>query len=89
MPGVVITAVVAGAAAAVVFDIPFEEGFLIGAVIAPMDPAILIPLFERRRFWPKVVQTVIAESALNDPTGAVLALTIAAFILGSDESGGV
>jgi cell volume regulation protein A len=87
VPGVVITAVVAGAAAAVVFDIPFEEGFLIGAVIAPTDPAILIPLFERLRVRPKVVQTVIAESALNDPTGAVLALTIAAFILGGDESG--
>ena len=87
VPGVVITAVVTGAAAAVVFDIPFEEGFLIGAVIAPTDPAILIPLFERLRVRPKVVQTVIAESALNDPTGAVLALTIAAFILGSDESG--
>jgi cell volume regulation protein A len=87
VPGVVITAVVTGAAAAVVFDIPFEEGFLIGAVIAPTDPAILIPLFERLRVRPKVVQTVIAESALNDPTGAVLALTIAAFILGGDESG--
>ena len=87
LPGVVITAVVTGAAAAVVFDIPFEEGFLIGAVIAPTDPAILIPLFDRLRVRPKVVQTVIAESALNDPTGAVLALTIAAFVLGGDESG--
>ena len=87
VPGVVITAVVTGAAAAVVFDIPFEEGFLIGAVIAPTDPAILIPLFERLRVRPKVVQTVIAESALNDPTGAVLALTIAAFVLGDGGSG--
>jgi len=87
VPGVVITAVVTGAAAAVAFDIPFEEGFLIGAVIAPTDPAILIPLFDRLRVRPKVMQTVIAESALNDPTGAVLALTIAAFILGGSESG--
>lgn len=86
VPGVVVTAVVTGAAAAVAFDIPFEEGFLIGAVIAPTDPAILIPLFERLRVRPKVVQTVIAESALNDPTGAVLALTVAAFILGGGES---
>jgi len=87
VPGVVITAVVTGAAAAVAFDIPFEEGFLIGAVIAPTDPSILIPLFDRLRVRPKVMQTVIAESALNDPTGAVLALTIAAFILGGSESG--
>ena len=83
----IITAAVTGAAAAVAFDIPFEEGFLIGAVIAPTDPAILIPLFERLQVRPKVVQTVIAESALNDPTGAVLALTIAAFILEGGGSG--
>jgi cell volume regulation protein A len=82
VPGVVITALVTGAAAAVAFDLPYEAGLLIGAVLAPTDPAILIPLFERMRVRPKVVQTVVAESALNDPTGAVLALAIAAFVLG-------
>ncbi len=86
VPGVVITALVVGAAAALAFDLPFEQGFLIGAVVAPTDPAILIPLFERLRVRPKVVQTVVAESALNDPTGAVLAITIAAFILGGEGS---
>lgn len=86
VPGVVLTAVVAGAAASVAFDIPFEEGFLIGAVLAPTDPAILIPLFERLRVRPKVAQTIIAESALNDPVGAVLALTTAAFILAGSGS---
>ena len=85
VPGVIITALVVGTAAALAFGIPFEQGFLIGAVVAPTDPAILIPLFERLRVRPKVVQTVVAESALNDPTGAVLALTIAAFIV---EDGG-
>jgi potassium/hydrogen antiporter len=86
VPGVVITALVVGAAAALAFGIPFEQGFLIGAVVAPTDPAILIPLFERLRVRPKVVQTVVAESALNDPTGAVLALTIAAFIVEGEGS---
>jgi cell volume regulation protein A len=86
VPGVVITALVVGAAAALAFDLPFEQGFLIGAVVAPTDPAILIPLFERLRVRPKVVQTVVAESALNDPTGAVLAVTIAAFILEGEDS---
>jgi cell volume regulation protein A len=88
VPGVVITALLVGAAAALAFGIPFEQGFLIGAVVAPTDPAILIPLFERLRVRPKVVQTVIAESALNDPTGAILALTIAAFVLEGDSSVG-
>jgi cell volume regulation protein A len=35
---------------------------------------------------PKVVQTVIAESAINDPTGAVLALAIAAYVLEGGRS---
>jgi potassium/hydrogen antiporter len=85
VPGVVVSALVTGVAAAVAFDVPFEVGFLIGAVLAPTDPAILVPLFERMRIRRKVVQTVIAESALNDPTGAVLALAIAAYVL---EGGG-
>ena len=50
---------------------------LIGAVLSPTDPAILIPLFVRLRLRPKVAQTVVAESAFNDPTGAVLALALA------------
>jgi potassium/hydrogen antiporter len=86
VPGVLITALVTGTAAALAFDLPFEAGLLIGAVLAPTDPAILIPLFERMRLRAKVLQTVVAESALNDPTGAVLALAIAAFVLGDDGS---
>ena len=43
------------------FDLPLEAGFLIGAIVAPTDPAILIPLFERLRLRPKVAQTIVAE----------------------------
>ena len=85
VPGVVLTAFVVGAVAAFAFNLPFEVGFLIGAVVAPTDPAILIPLFERLRVRPKVSQTIIAESALNDATGAVLALAVAAHLV---EGGG-
>ncbi|HEY7561644.1 MAG TPA: sodium:proton antiporter [Gaiellaceae bacterium] len=85
VPGVLITAFVTGAAAALFFGLPMESGLLIGAVLAPTDPAILIPLFERMRIRPKVAQTVVAESALNDPTGAVLAFAVAAFVV---EGGG-
>jgi potassium/hydrogen antiporter len=88
VPGVVLTAAVVGAVAALVFDVPFEAGFLIGAVVAPTDPAILIPLFERLRVRAKVVQTIIAESALNDATGAVLALSVATFVLRGEGSFG-
>ena len=85
VPGVVLTALITGSVAALAFDLPIEAGLLVGAVLAPTDPAILIPLFERLRIRAKVAQTVVAESALNDVTGAVLALSLAAFVI---EGGG-
>jgi cell volume regulation protein A len=84
--GVLVTAVITGAAAALVFGLPFEQGLLIGAVLSPTDPAILIPLFIGSRLRPKVAQTVVAESAFNDPTGAVLALAIAGALVSGQSS---
>jgi cell volume regulation protein A len=84
--GVVVTAVITGAAAALVFGLPFEQGLLIGAVLSPTDPAILIPLFIGSRLRAKVAQTVVAESAFNDPTGAVLALAIAGALVSGENS---
>jgi cell volume regulation protein A len=54
--------------------------------LAATDPAILIPLFDRLRLRPKVAQTVISESAFNDPTATVLALTVAG-VVEADSSG--
>jgi potassium/hydrogen antiporter len=84
--GVIVTAVITGAAAALVFGLPFEQGLLIGAVLSPTDPAILIPLFIGSKLRPKVAQTVVAESAFNDPTGAVLALAVAGALLSGKNS---
>ncbi|MDQ2984935.1 MAG: cation:proton antiporter [Actinomycetota bacterium] len=86
VPGVVLTAVIVGPVAAAAFGVPLATGLLIGAALAPTDPAILVPLFERLRLRPKVSQTIIAESALNDPTGAVLALAFAGFVLSGQAS---
>jgi len=86
VPGVIVTAVVVGLVASAAFDVSTSMGLLIGAALAPTDPAILIPLFERLRIRPKVAQTVIAESALNDPTGAVLALTFLGLVMSGDRS---
>ena len=86
VPGVLVTALVAGSVAALAFDVPWSTGLLIGAVLAPTDPAILIPLFDRIGIRQKIEQTAIAESALNDSTGAVLALVFAGVVLGGDTS---
>lgn len=86
VPGVVITALVTGVVAAAAFDVPLSTGLLIGAVVAPTDPAILIPLFARIGIRQKIEQTAIAESALNDATGAVLALVLAGVVSSGDSS---
>jgi potassium/hydrogen antiporter len=86
VPGVFLTAAVTGVVAHVAFDLPWYAALLMGAVLAPTDPAILIPLFVRSRLRPKVAQTVVAESAFNDPTGAVLALAIAGALVSGQSS---
>jgi cell volume regulation protein A len=86
LPGVAITSVVTGAAAAIAFGLPFEQGLLVGAVLAPTDPAILIPLFVGSRLRARVAQTIVAESALNDTSGAVLALALAGAIVSGEGS---
>ena len=86
VPGMLLTAVVVGSAAHFAFDLPWDVSFLIGAVLAPTDPAILIPLFIRSRLKPKLAQAIVAESAFNDPTGAALALTLAGVILTGEDS---
>ena len=86
VPGMLLTAAVVGVAAHFAFDLPWDLALLVGAVLAPTDPAILIPLFVRSRLRQKVSQTVIAESAFNDPTGAALALTLAGVVLTGSDS---
>ena len=72
VPGVILTTGVVGVVAHFAFDLPWTAALLMGAVLSPTDPAILIPLFIRSRLRPKVAQTVVAESAFNDPIGADL-----------------
>jgi cell volume regulation protein A len=84
--GVAVTALVVAVAATVIMGLPFDQALLLGAVLSPTDPAILIPLFIGSRVRAKVAQTVVAESALNDPTGAVLALALAGTVLSGHAS---
>jgi cell volume regulation protein A len=86
IPGVIVTAIVVGVVASAAFAVSTSMGLLIGAALAPTDPAILIPLFERLKIRPKISQSVIAESALNDATGAVFALAVAGVVLGGHLS---
>jgi potassium/hydrogen antiporter len=86
VPGVIITAAVVGVSAHFAFDLDWDVAFLVGAVLAPTDPAILIPVFLGARFRPRLAQTVIAESAFNDTTGATIALVFTGVVLGGNSS---
>jgi potassium/hydrogen antiporter len=86
VPGVLLTAAITGLAAHLVFDLSWSAALLVGAVLAPTDPAILIPLFVGSRLRPRLAQTVVAESAFNDAIGAVLALSLAGVVLTGDSS---
>ena len=86
IPGVLLTAVITGFVAHFAFDLSWTAAMLMGAILSPTDPAILIPLFIRSRLRPKLAQTVVAESAFNDPTGAVLALALAGVLISGEGS---
>ncbi len=89
LPGVLLSAAVVAVPVLLLFGLDPVPALLVGAVLASTDPAIVIPLFDRLGLRPKVAQTVIAESAFNDPTGTVLALTLAGVVAsGSGTFGG-
>lgn len=83
--GVLVTALAVAPVAAYVFGLPFLVALLMGATIAPTDPATLMPVFKQVRIKGRVAQTVISESALNDATGAVITVTVLAVVLGREH----
>lgn len=88
VPGVAITAGVVAAAVVLAFGAPWEIALMCGAVLAATDPAILVPLFDRLGLRPRVAQTVIAESALNDPMAAIATVTLAGVVVAGGAVGG-
>jgi len=87
-PGVMITAGVVAVAVSLAFGVPWQIGLLAGAVLSATDPAILVPLFDRLGLRPRVAQTVIAESALNDPMAAIATVTMTGVVVAGGAVGG-
>lgn len=80
--GVLVTASLVGLTAASLLALPFMVAFLLASVIAPTDPATLIPVFEQVKVRPKVAQTVVSESTFNDATAASVVFVLAPVTLG-------
>jgi cell volume regulation protein A len=83
--GVLITALVTGAAAHYLLGLAPVAALLLGAVLASTDPATLIPVFKQVAIKERVAQTVMSESAFNDATGAILTFTVLGMAMGMGE----
>ncbi|MDA3919804.1 MAG: cation:proton antiporter [Salinisphaera sp.] len=81
--GVLISALLVAPVAQYILGLPFLVALLLGSTIAPTDPATLMPVFKQVNIRPKVAQTVVSESALNDATGSIITVTILAILLGT------
>ena len=83
--GVLITAGITGVAAYYFLGIPLIAALLLGAAIASTDPATLVPVFRQVKIKDRVAQTVMAESAFNDATGAIATFAVLGIALGKGE----
>ncbi|WP_024509808.1 cation:proton antiporter [Bradyrhizobium sp. ARR65] len=81
--GVLITAVITGLTAYLVFGMPPVLALLLGATISSTDPATLVPIFRQLRIRDRVAQTVMSESAFNDAMAAILTFYVLAFATSS------
>ena len=78
--GVVVTMLVTGAAAHVVFDLSWTESFLLGAVVGSTDAAAVFSTLKFTRLRRRLASVLAAESGLNDPTAVAFTLGFIAWI---------
>lgn len=81
--GVVIMTALTGIAAHYIFGVPLIVALLLGASIAPTDPATIIPILKQIKIKEKVSQTMMSESAFNDATGAIITFAILSVATGA------
>jgi cell volume regulation protein A len=72
--GTLVTAVIAGAAAAGLFHIPLVEGMLLGSILASTDGAAVFAILRGSTLRRRVARTLEGEAGLNDPVAVVLVL---------------
>lgn len=70
--GLLITAFVAAFLFSFITHAPLIIGFIFGAIIAPTDPASVIPLFRKMTISEDISGVLTGESMFNDPLGIIL-----------------
>jgi cell volume regulation protein A len=72
--GTVLTAVVAGFAAKLIFDIGTLEGMIVGAAIAATDSAAIFAVLRRSTLEKRLARSLEGESGMNDPVALLLVI---------------
>jgi cell volume regulation protein A len=85
--GVVVTALLTGLAAQLLFDLTWLEAILLGAVVASTDAAAVFATLRYTRLRRRVARTLEAESGGNDPMAIALTLGLIAWIETPDSHG--
>ena len=87
--GVVITALITGAAASLILEVPLLEGFLLGAIVGSTDAAAVFAALRGRsvRLEPRLASTLEVESGANDPMAVFLTVGLLEVLLGRIELG--
>src|SRR5918994_4145823 len=85
--GVVVTTLLTGVAAHLLFDLTWLEAFLLGAVVASPDAAAVFATLRFTQIRRSLARTLEAESGGNDPMAIALTLGLIAWIESPDTSG--
>ena len=72
--GTVLTAVVAGFAAKLIFGIGTLEGMIVGAAIAATDSAAIFAVLRRSTLEKRLARSLEGESGMNDPVALLLVI---------------
>jgi cell volume regulation protein A len=85
--GVVVSALLTGVAAYVLFDLSWLESVLLGAVVASTDAAAVFATLRSTHIRRRLARTLEAESGGNDPMAIALTLGLIAWIERPDSYG--
>jgi cell volume regulation protein A len=72
--GTAVTAVIAGLAAKLLFDLSTLEGMLVGAAIAATDSAAIFAVLRRSTLEKRLARSLEGESGMNDPVALLLVI---------------
>jgi potassium/hydrogen antiporter len=80
----ILTALIAGAAAALIFDFSLKEGLLVGAIVSATDGAAVFAVLRGSRMPVRLARTLEGEAGFNDPVAVLLVLAIIKVIQHAD-----